>query len=231
MTNIDDPSFLDQELDNRDLEEKRLSDDLIFDSTINQKLAQIKKGAIQTLYIISEAFPKKLQVTEIATRSSFHRSTIGAHCSDLVVHDLIEQEILVGTENKFKPTHLYWLKPNQNRDAIREIFEAQSKKDSSLAIKEESFNLEDDISTDEELLEYLCIRESEIIRQVSDLERQMANCQQQLAFLKKDKNAIQEIIAETKKVNLIRDQVRSKYFGQTEAITSSQILLKPVMSN
>jgi len=32
-------------------------------------------------------------------------------------------------------------------------------------------------------------------------------------------------------VNLIRDQVRSKYFGQTEAITSSQILLKPVMSN
>jgi hypothetical protein len=53
MTNIDDPSFLDQELDNRDLEEKRLSDDLIFDSTINQKLAQIKKGAIQTLYIIS----------------------------------------------------------------------------------------------------------------------------------------------------------------------------------
>jgi predicted transcriptional regulator len=161
MTSVDDHPFSGQYSTLRDLEDRAtdVAKDLLGEKSQNSedsleyKLPLLKKNAVKTLYIIAEAYPNTTQATEIEKKSGFHRSTVSVHTRELGDLDLIDQQILRGTENKYKPTHLYRLKPGADPDAdreqIRRFFEAYVQKDPSLVVDPENEPEEDSSVSDD----------------------------------------------------------------------------------
>lgn len=142
MTNINDQAFSGQYEALRDFEDKAAyvtkgffgEEAQTVGDSLGHKLALLKKSTVKTLYIIATVYPRTIQALEIGELSGFHRSTVFVHTRDLVELELIDQEILAGTENKNKPTHLYRLKPSIDREQVYRFFEAHVQKDSSLAL-------------------------------------------------------------------------------------------------
>ena len=132
MINLTDQSFLGQPSALRDFQDRaeQMVESLsngsrASENSLDYKLDRLKTNAVKTLFFVLTASPNMVQMVEIGEKTDIHRSTVSVHMRELEDLELIEKEILSGTENKYKPTYLYRLNPSVDRQRVREIFEAK----------------------------------------------------------------------------------------------------------
>lgn len=90
-------------------------------TSLKQKLGLIQpKSAIKTIYVVAKASNPML-ASEIAEATGLHRGTISGHAKDIVELEIFDSSPVPGTEKKHKPTLMYSLSPDVDKDELFEI--------------------------------------------------------------------------------------------------------------
>ncbi|MCX5982265.1 MAG: hypothetical protein NTY89_10785 [Nostocales cyanobacterium LacPavin_0920_SED1_MAG_38_18] len=119
-------------------------------TSLKQKLALIQpKSAVKTIYVVAKASSPML-ASEISEATGLHRGTISGHAKDIVEIGIFCSSCVPGTEKKHKPTLMYSLSPDVDKD---ELFQILSFIDPSLFedTPQQSFSPEFTAQPDEEV--------------------------------------------------------------------------------